>query len=90
MAREQPPWAALLIGGPSGVGKSTAARDIALRFGVSCKPRRNMLDRSAPYLWPKKKPTGWAIRLPAHQTQGAIVRLSRIYSAMTMTLKRQG
>jgi len=35
MAHEQPPWAVLLIGGPSGVGKSTAARDIALRFGVS-------------------------------------------------------
>jgi len=35
MADEQPPWAVLLIGGPSGVGKSTAAREIALRFGVS-------------------------------------------------------
>jgi len=49
-----------------------------------------MLDRSAPYLWPRKKPTEWAIRLPAHQTQEEIVRLSRVYSAMTMTLKRQG
>ncbi len=35
MATEQPPWAVLLIGGPSGVGKSVAARDIALHFGIS-------------------------------------------------------
>jgi len=54
------------------------------------KPRRNMLDRSAPYLWPKRKPTERAIQMPAHQTQEAIVRASLLYSAMIMTLKRQG
>jgi predicted kinase len=28
-------WLVLLIGGPSGVGKTTVARDLALRYGVS-------------------------------------------------------
>ncbi len=35
MTAEQVPWAVLLIGGASGVGKSTAAPTIAQRFGSS-------------------------------------------------------
>jgi 2-phosphoglycerate kinase len=34
-ANNRLPWDVLLIGGPSGVGKSTAAKQIARRFGVS-------------------------------------------------------
>ncbi len=34
MVPEQPGWGALIIGGPSGIGKSTVAQQLGLRLGV--------------------------------------------------------
>ena len=35
MVIQKPGWTALLIGGPSGTGKSTVAKHIGRQFGVS-------------------------------------------------------
>jgi len=41
---------------PSMLDDATVGRVIEVYTAQRDKPRRNMLDRSAPYLWPKK---GW-------------------------------